>query len=381
MAVRNVPVATNTLILADLPPAAFKDHAAAVFARLTPFGAIARATLLQSMARILIVYRSTPDAVDARAQLDGMPIAVTDDIAAARRVALPETAGPAVAAAAATQAAPDPSLATAVFRIYYGEHTDLDDTTSRLLQLPQLERNFLLSPPGSPVEGWVQGREEGPYVGGHSAIYYESDLDPDDFDLDGGASVSDDARDDGARDDGAAHDSRHMHRGDDDPLSGLRERSPSTSLSSASETEAAPSGDPSGSEPATTDRSAAPRPHRPHRHRPLAAAREAAYSLKPAMSEQNDGRRHILVFHPPAAASSATAATLTPPVVPGWTSPLSAKGTPFPEAPGGFLPAIVIEEHQTTSPAPADADRIAAEVEGTAVHAQRRLPRTALPPR
>ena len=40
-----------------------------------------------------------------------------------------------------------------------------------MLQVPQAEKNFLLSPPGSPPVGWVQLQESGPAQGGHSQLH------------------------------------------------------------------------------------------------------------------------------------------------------------------------------------------------------------------
>ena len=61
-----------------------------------------------------------------------------------------------------------------------------------LLQVPELERNFLLSPPGSPPIGWVQQPEAGPVPGGFSEDIMEhafSFVSLVDFELDGGKLV------------------------------------------------------------------------------------------------------------------------------------------------------------------------------------------------
>ncbi|KAI8813747.1 hypothetical protein BJ742DRAFT_377668 [Cladochytrium replicatum] len=42
------------------------------------------------------------------------------------------------------------------------------------LQVPPFEKNFLLSPPGSPPIGWVQTKEAGPVPGGHSEALWDA---------------------------------------------------------------------------------------------------------------------------------------------------------------------------------------------------------------
>lgn len=48
-------------------------------------------------------------------------------------------------------------------RVYYGLHTSMIITR---LQVPELEKNFLLSPPGEVPIGWVQAKESHPSIGG-----------------------------------------------------------------------------------------------------------------------------------------------------------------------------------------------------------------------
>ncbi|KAJ3125680.1 hypothetical protein HK100_010660 [Physocladia obscura] len=63
-------------------------------------------------------------------------------------------------------------LGSKELKVYYGENTDINSIGSTpnaasFLQVPALERNFLLSPPGSPPVGWVQTTEAQPSPGGH----------------------------------------------------------------------------------------------------------------------------------------------------------------------------------------------------------------------
>lgn len=64
---------------------------------------------------------------------------------------------------------------SSVLKVYFAQHTDLSSIDSEnktisldLLKVPELERNFLLSPPGSPHIGWTQTMEAGPVKGGFS---------------------------------------------------------------------------------------------------------------------------------------------------------------------------------------------------------------------
>ncbi|KAI7896907.1 Calcipressin [Mucor mucedo] len=48
-------------------------------------------------------------------------------------------------------------------RVYYGQHFSIHvDPALNSLQVPQFERNLLISPPGSPFDGWEQIAEDPP---------------------------------------------------------------------------------------------------------------------------------------------------------------------------------------------------------------------------
>ncbi len=44
------------------------------------------------------------------------------------------------------------------------------------LKVPEIEKNFLLSPPGSPPLDWRQAKESAPYTGGHSALFSDAEF-------------------------------------------------------------------------------------------------------------------------------------------------------------------------------------------------------------
>ncbi|KAI8622413.1 Calcipressin-domain-containing protein [Chytriomyces sp. MP71] len=58
-------------------------------------------------------------------------------------------------------------------KIYFGANAEQQHlsvpSNAELLQVPPTEKNFLLSPPGSPPVGWVQSQESEPSRGGHHA--------------------------------------------------------------------------------------------------------------------------------------------------------------------------------------------------------------------
>ncbi|CAG8441444.1 9080_t:CDS:2 [Acaulospora colombiana] len=108
-------IATNTLILTDLGREFFlpANHAS-LQNHLEQYGAIYKFVPIKSFNRILVVFFQTSDAKIAKAQIE--------------------------------------------------RHTPISDEFegSRFLNVPEMERNLLISPPGSPPVGWNQVREESP---------------------------------------------------------------------------------------------------------------------------------------------------------------------------------------------------------------------------
>ncbi|TPX35230.1 hypothetical protein SmJEL517_g02306 [Synchytrium microbalum] len=137
-----VPVratATNTLILVGIPPEGYEDSARHIRTVLERFGVVRRITLLKSFGRILCTFDVTRAALNARRELHDTVFCGNEPI-----------------------------------RVYFGQHTDLDQLTQPTisrLQVPHPEKNFLLSPPGSPPVGWVQIQEGGPSAGGHAELH------------------------------------------------------------------------------------------------------------------------------------------------------------------------------------------------------------------
>ncbi|KAI8930342.1 Calcipressin-domain-containing protein [Entophlyctis helioformis] len=157
------PIATNTLILTNLTPEAFEQQGQAVRDLLQQsYGSLARLVILKSFGRMLAVFADTHVAMRAKTELHKTQFQNKE------------------------------------LRVYYGQHTDLNQLDPNagvrlnLLQVPEIERNFLLSPPGSPPVGWEQPKEAHPVAGGHSEALIElhmSALSLAAFALDGGEEI------------------------------------------------------------------------------------------------------------------------------------------------------------------------------------------------
>ncbi|KAL2916323.1 hypothetical protein HK105_204079 [Polyrhizophydium stewartii] len=154
------PIATNTLVITNLLPEAFEAQGQPVREMLQQtYGSLAKLVILKSFGRMLAVFSDTFVAQRAREDLHKSDFQGRE------------------------------------MRVYFGQHTDLNHLDPNagmrlnLLQVPETERNFLLSPPGSPPVGWVQTQEREPVQGGHAEALMLSALSLADFHLDGGEDV------------------------------------------------------------------------------------------------------------------------------------------------------------------------------------------------
>ncbi|RUS21566.1 Calcipressin-domain-containing protein [Endogone sp. FLAS-F59071] len=104
------------------------------------FGPIHRFIPIKSFARVLVVYEETLHAMTAKSFMDRMVIRWNEETE--------------------EENAEDTEF---VIRVYFGEHTPINPDPSTLqLAVPDLEKNYLISPPGSPPVGWQQIRESAP---------------------------------------------------------------------------------------------------------------------------------------------------------------------------------------------------------------------------
>ncbi|KAF9361151.1 carbohydrate-binding module 1 protein [Mortierella sp. AD094] len=121
-------LATNTLIVTNLEAVHFeKETMLKLKAKVESFGEVYYFAPIKSFYRVFVVYHSTFDAQRAKALLHNTAF---EDV---------------------------------TIRVYFGQHTEISvDPATRYLHPPELEKNWLISPPGSPPIGWSQIREDPP---------------------------------------------------------------------------------------------------------------------------------------------------------------------------------------------------------------------------
>ncbi|KAI0046934.1 Calcipressin [Auriscalpium vulgare] len=135
----DTPTRTNTLVIAQLPAAFFhppvmhalRDH-------FETYGAVHTWAPIRAFSRIILVYFEEEDAEEAKMHCDGLVIDATHE------------------------------SAQFTLRVFRGTHTTLTPSTPptgpnmKYLQPPAIEKNFLISPPGSPPVGWEPVKEDPP---------------------------------------------------------------------------------------------------------------------------------------------------------------------------------------------------------------------------
>ncbi|ORY53654.1 hypothetical protein BCR33DRAFT_711033 [Rhizoclosmatium globosum] len=153
---------SNTLLFTNLHHTAFESRGAELRHIVEQYALTVRFIPITSFFRFLVVFESIEDAARVKEALHNVTF-----------------------------------MGNKTLKVYYGEHTDNNhlmnpDAGQNLLRVPPLEKNFLLSPPGSPPVGWIQPAESGPAAGGHHQAMLDalSKLTDEDFSLDGGDSGS-----------------------------------------------------------------------------------------------------------------------------------------------------------------------------------------------
>ncbi|CAG8580785.1 5484_t:CDS:2 [Paraglomus brasilianum] len=122
-------VVTNSLTISSLVEEAFYiENLEELRAQLEAHGKLYKFVPAKSIKRIFVVYYNTAEAKTAKTYCD-------------RNIFLGKA-----------------------MRVYFAQHTTIydDSNNSRHLAVPQLDRNYLISPPCSPPLGWTSLRETGP---------------------------------------------------------------------------------------------------------------------------------------------------------------------------------------------------------------------------
>ncbi|CAG8726751.1 8106_t:CDS:2 [Racocetra persica] len=121
-------IATNTLIITNVNQATFlPENLEKLKGQLEQYGTIYKFVPTKSFNRTFVTFYKTTDAKNAKDHFD-------------KSMFLEKT-----------------------IRVYFGQHISIYETdNARHLNVPELEKNLLISPPGSPPVGWIQSREDHP---------------------------------------------------------------------------------------------------------------------------------------------------------------------------------------------------------------------------
>ncbi|CAG8738719.1 13601_t:CDS:2 [Dentiscutata erythropus] len=121
-------IATNTLIIANVNQTTFiPENLEKLKSQLEQYGSIYKLVPIKSFNRIFVTFYKTTDAKSVKEHFD-------------KSIFLEK-----------------------IIRVYFGQHTSIYETdNTRHLNVPETEKNLLISPPGSPPVGWIQSREDHP---------------------------------------------------------------------------------------------------------------------------------------------------------------------------------------------------------------------------
>ncbi|GAA97653.1 uncharacterized protein L969DRAFT_465287 [Mixia osmundae IAM 14324] len=152
--------ATNTLIVTGVPcPSTVDTLLEDLYRLFASYGDVAAWAPLKSLGRIICVYAADSSATLAKSELDRSWIQITTDGTDSSK---------------STSSSDEDALideTISMLRVYAGPSTALDTLAhdgrqtlyaARHLPVPDTQRNFLISPPGSPPVGWEQVREDQP---------------------------------------------------------------------------------------------------------------------------------------------------------------------------------------------------------------------------
>ncbi|KAI9022228.1 Calcipressin [Phycomyces nitens] len=146
-------IATNTLLIPDIPKNFFACSSAMkqIEEKFAEFGPVSQFILMKGFGRIMVIYEETMAAINAKQAIDRAILFWEQDNENITIIAMGKDLEPIWNANGLE------------IRIYFGQHNPINpDLALSRLQVPDLERNFLISPPGSPFEDWEQTLESPP---------------------------------------------------------------------------------------------------------------------------------------------------------------------------------------------------------------------------
>ncbi|KAL0078605.1 Calcipressin [Phycomyces blakesleeanus] len=146
-------IATNTLLIPDIPKNFFACSSAMkqIEEKFAEFGTISQFILMKGFGRIMVIYEETMAAIKAKLEIDRATLFWKQENENVEIIAMGKDLENIW------------NANTLEIRIYFGQHNPINpDLALSRLQVPDLERNFLISPPGSPFEDWEQTLESPP---------------------------------------------------------------------------------------------------------------------------------------------------------------------------------------------------------------------------
>ncbi|GAN10894.1 calcipressin [Mucor ambiguus] len=179
-------IATNTLLIPDVPAIFFgcDDALLTLHDAFAEFGPIYTFVPMKGFRRLMIIFQETVHAMKAKQALDRHSIVYRE------REPFPEIVTYAKVDNDTEQVWKDAGNVVLQLRVYYGQHFAINvDPKSTSLQVPQFQRNLLISPPGSPFDGWEQIEEDAPNQAVlasdlmHAAEISDYELDDDELEL------------------------------------------------------------------------------------------------------------------------------------------------------------------------------------------------------
>ncbi|PWN47635.1 Calcipressin-domain-containing protein [Violaceomyces palustris] len=152
---------TNTLILSNLPAEFFVPSVcSALLSLLNAYGPMVRWTPLASAGRAVVIFERSQDAEMAKRSLDRLLLPFQEV-----GIGEEDTEADLTPRRAGQEEVYDESSGgggTPFLKVVYGRFTSPTETQPSSLSVPSTDKNFLISPPGSPPVGWEPIREDPP---------------------------------------------------------------------------------------------------------------------------------------------------------------------------------------------------------------------------